>query len=132
MKFIRSSNNKTLRENITFRPLFDSQDENKYCKTSLKLYKAYQIIFYIIICLFLKWRWSSSDKPYMTENVIVRPSYDPRGPQRAKKKSYYTSSWHPNYILEGTLLDNLLLKMLFKWHTLLKKGNIAYQPWFDD
>ena len=27
----------------------------------------------------LKCRWSSSYKPYKTENVIVRPSYDPRG-----------------------------------------------------
>ena len=104
MKFIWSSNNKTLRENVTFRPLFDSQDENKYCKTSLKLHKAYQIIFYSIICLLLKCRLSSSDKFYMTENVIVRPSYDPKGPHRAKK-SYCTSSWHPNYILEDTRLD---------------------------
>ena len=131
MNFIWSSNNKTLRENVTFRPLFDSQDENKHCKTSLKLHKAYQIIFYSIICLLLKCRWSSSDKLYMTENVIVWPSYDPRGPQRAKK-SYCTSSWHPNYILEDILLDILLLKMLFKWHTLQKKGNNVYQPWFDD
>ena len=26
-----------------------------------------------------KWRWSSIDKPYVTENVIVRSSYDPLG-----------------------------------------------------
>ena len=32
----------------------------------------------LIVC-YLKCRWSSSDKGYMTENLIFRPSYDSRG-----------------------------------------------------
>ena len=28
---------------------------------------------------YFKCRWILSDKPYMTENVFARPSYDPRG-----------------------------------------------------
>ena len=51
---------------------------------------------------YLKCRWSSGDKHYMIENVIVRPSYDPRG-QNEKSKYYCTFARQSIHILEYQL-----------------------------
>ena len=56
-----------------FRPLFDSRDENKNCTILLHFNKTETMISFVFT---QKCKWSSSDKPCLTENVIVRSSHD--------------------------------------------------------
>ena len=49
--------------------------QKPYC-ISTRYIHSYPLASFVY---YLKCRWSSSEKSYMTENVIVRPSYDPRG-----------------------------------------------------
>ena len=51
---------------------------------------------------YLNCRWSSSDKPYMTENVILRPSYEPRGQKQIPNLSANLQDM-PNHFLANKL-----------------------------
>ena len=72
---------KIRKRNVIFRPLYDSLYENKNSKTLLHINKTYPLLSYpkVSFVYYLKFKRSSSDKPYTTENVIFPPSYDPRG-----------------------------------------------------
>ena len=50
--------------------------QKPYC-TSTRHTLSYPRVSFVY---YLKFRWSLSDKPYTTENVIFPPSYDPRSP----------------------------------------------------
>ena len=62
-----------------FSTLYDSRDEKKnqkpYCTSTRHTLSYPRVSFFY----YLKFRWSSNDNPYTTENVIFPPSYDPRG-----------------------------------------------------
>ena len=49
--------------------------QKPYC-TSTRHILSYPRVSFVY---YLKFRWSSSDKPYTSENVIFPPLYDPRG-----------------------------------------------------
>ena len=61
---------------------------------STRYTQSYPIVSFVY---YLKCRWSSSYKPYKTENGIVRPSYDPRG-QNANSDVVHLQDM-PNHIL---------------------------------
>ena len=62
--------------------------QKRYCTSTrhTQSYPRVSLVYY------LKCKWSWSDKPYMTENVIVRPSFDPW--RQNIQNPYCTSAGH--------------------------------------
>ena len=56
-------------------PVMKIKNQKPYC-TSTKHTQSYPRVSFVY---YLTFKWSSSDKPCMTEDIIVRPSCDPKG-----------------------------------------------------
>ena len=85
LKYTWRSSYKILKTLIISRPFFDPRDEKKNSKAYCTSTRHTQSYLRTSFVYYLKCRWSSSDKSYMTENVIVRPWYDPRGKNENSK-----------------------------------------------
>ena len=75
-------------------------------------------------------KWSSSDKPYMTENVIVRPSHDPLGKIKIPNP-YCISARHAKSYSSVSIMSTPEKLDAVQVANFTGKRNVVFQPPFD-